>query len=393
MRSVRVLRTTLLIGAVLLPGCFGQNCVDPSATEAKDRITFRNGDVLTGRLLEVGTESLQFCNSALGQVSIPRQAVAEVKSIERVTGPTGGSFSLEQTVTLANATPAAEEEQVWEDPRGVSLRAKTSFKSPDNSNPQQAPSSREKTTDKKSPDPAVRWFFNVNAPPSVAFGTSSQQTYGGILDFQAYEGKLYRSEVWTSGTYNRAWQVKSPSIYTDNFDGYFQQSRKLASNRGGVYGRAEWFLNTSLGMALQESFGPGYFSPDKKMGRVEFRWLADLRYSRERLYQTRGGQDFVGSRFETQITYRRKDAHDPTKTKYLVIARSWINPMWNDEHALQAFTTWQVKFPFGKSVCLGFTPIEEDYMRNAPIGMKKNYVTSSVSLQIQRTYDPNKGCY
>ncbi|HEU5408312.1 MAG TPA: Ig domain-containing protein [Nitrospira sp.] len=166
--------------------------------------------------------------------------------------------------------------------------------------------------------PNLRWLLNINAPASVAFGTTSQQTYGGLLDMEIYEGRLYHSEVLSGGSYNRTWGIGSPSIYTDIFDGYFQQSRSLSEDRGGLYGRTEWFLNTALGMALQTSYGVGYFSPDKKAGPFQLKWLADLRYFNERLYGTTSHLSLAGSRFEGQLIYRKKDSEDPSKTKVLV---------------------------------------------------------------------------
>lgn len=265
------------------------------------------------------------------------------------------------------------------------------FKDQSNSQEGQVPTVPAQKSEVKSQH--LRWFLNVNAPTSVALGTTSQETYGGQLNLEFYEGNLYHSKVWAGGSYNRSWQAKSSSIFTDIFDGYFQQSRKLGANRGGLYGRAEWFLNTALGMALQQSYGAGYFSSSKKTGPFEFNWLGDLRYSSERVYENTGTAGFVGSRFEGQLTYRHKDAKDPSKTQYLVISRSWINPMWNDVNALQAFTTFQISVPLGHFICLNFNPMEDYYMRNAPAGNKKNYFTSSVSLQVKRSYVPGQGCY
>jgi hypothetical protein len=388
--SILGLKTLTLVSALLAANCPAQTCMSASATAMNAKITFRNGDVLTGQLFAVGSESLQFCNLALGQVSIPRQLIAEVTNI--AAAPSSYDL-LRQGPSVQDGAPARAEEKEMDYVSVSGPPAALSVKRANRSQTPQEPASAAQEADKKTATPALRWFFNVNAPPSVAFGTTSQQTYGGILDFQLYKGKLNRSELWTSGTYNRTWQVKTPSIYTDTFDGFFQQRRTLASGRGSFYGRAEWFFNTSLGMALQESFGPGYLSPEKSWRNFQFHWLADIRYSRERLYKSASDLNFVGSRLETQLTYRHKDPDDPTKTKYEVIARSWINPMWNDEHALQAFANLQVSVPFGRSICLNFSPIEEDFMRNAPIGNKQSYLTSSVSLKIQRSYDPKTGCY
>jgi len=388
-------KTILLFNVAVFPSCLAHTCTDLRDLRTTDRITFENGDILTGRVLTIRSDSVSFCNLALGQISISPKSIKRIETTNR----TGDRIVMDALQEPASGFPEAivpgsehgvglelENQQFRTSLAALSFRDMLDFPI------EQAAATTPKPPTRVS-DPNLRWFFNINAPASIAFGTTSQETYGGQMDLELYEGKLNHSKMWAGGTYNRSWQVGSASISTDTFDGYLQQSRSLGANRGGFYGRAEWFLNTALGMALQQSFGAGYYSPDKKAGPFEFKWLVDLRYFNERLYNTAGELNLLGSRFEGQLTYRKKDAADPNKTKYSLISRSWVNPMWNKESALQAFTTFQISIPFGRSFCLNFSPIEDDYLRNAPIGKKRSYLTSSATLQVQRTYDSKQGCY
>lgn len=384
----------LPVSIMVLPSCFAQTCTNSSSLGSPDRVSLRNGDALTGRVLSIGADSVGFCSPALGLISIPRKAILQIESSDGIDALSATDASRPR-VTEFSCTPHTRLEQrpEFENTQLQSSPAELAGQklvSPHNDGVS-APAIPKPQG--KPAGPKLRWFFEINAPASIAFGTTSQETYGGQLDVEVYEGKLNHSKLWSGGTYNRSWQVGSQSIFTDTFDGYFQQSRSLGAQRGGLYGKMEWFLNTALGMALQDSFGAGYYSPKKKAGAFEFNWLADLRYFRERLYKTTASLELVGSRLEGQLTYRKKDPADPNKTKYSVISRSWISPMWNNENTLQAFTTLQISVPLGRSICLNFNPIEDDYMRNAPMGNKKNYLTSSVTLQVKRSFDPKQGCY
>ncbi len=370
---------------------FAQTCVPSPDAPAKARIVFSNGDVLTGEVLSSTTDLLRFRHPVLGEVSVPQHEIAEINASgcdparglgsprDLASGNDSDSSSRRLVLALNNQgapTPAAS---LLAQPLAASTAGADT--------PQgKKPASGQAT---KSPG----WLININAPVSVAFGTTSQETFGGSMRLDFYEGTLNHSQLAASGTYNRAWQVGSPSIYTDVFDGFFQQGRSFGPNRGGLFARAEWFLNTSLGLALQESFAPGYYSPVKKVGPFNLNWLADIGYFHERLYKTAGDLNLVGSRIEGKLNYIKMDAADPTKLKYSIIADGWIVPMWNNQDALQAAVTLEVNFPIKKSVCFGFNPIDDFYMRNPPAGHKTYYATSSVTLRIQHGSNPKQRCY
>jgi len=396
LRFLRAANIILPFTAMVLPPCMAQTCTNSSGLAGPDRITFENGDILTGRVLARSPDSVTFCNSALGQVSISPKAIMRIESSSDTGTVMAMDSSRQRPTAFLDALVPWSEEGLGldlEDRQLQTSREVRSLREILGSGKEQAAMTAKPNPPAKASDRNLRWFVNINAPASLAFGTTSQETYGGQMDVELYEGKLDHSKMWAGGSYNRSWQVGSTSIFTNTFDGYFQQSRSLGANRGGFYGRSEWFFNTALGIALQQSFGAGYYSHTKEAGPFEFNWLADLRYSSERLYNTTRNLNLVGSRFEGQLIYRKTDAADPTKTKYSLISRSWINPMWNNQDALQSFTTFQISVPFGRSFCFNFNPIEDDYVRNAPMGKKRSYLTSYVTLQVMRTYDSKQGCY
>jgi len=94
-------------------------------------------------------------------------------------------------------------------------------------------------------------------------------------------------------------------------------------------------------------------------------------------------------RLKVSSPYSPENVLIPTKSENL----KEPPPMWNNEKALQGFTTLQLSVPLGHSVCLSFSPIEDDYLRNAPTGKRRNYFSSSVGLKIERGSNPNEKCY
>jgi hypothetical protein len=63
-------KTILLFNVTVFPSCLAHACTNSSDLATTDRITFENGDILTGRVLAISSDSVTFCNSGLGQISI-----------------------------------------------------------------------------------------------------------------------------------------------------------------------------------------------------------------------------------------------------------------------------------------------------------------------------------
>jgi hypothetical protein len=243
-----------------------------------------------------------------------------------------------------------------------------------------------------TPSSSFGWSVGLSAPQAFTSGTQSQQMLGGSLGLEFDEGILNHTLVSGGGTHTRTWKVGSPFVTTDLFDAYFQQGRLFRPQGAGLYGRVETWFNTSLGMALQKTYATGLFSPSKRAGPTQVKGQFDLRYVDERLYGTAPALHLFGSHFEGQAVYRKLDASGQ-KDKYFILLKTWVNPMWTNERALQAYGTLTVSIPFGHSVCLDVNPIEENYLRNAPPGKRPNYVTSKISVKIQRGSNPEAKCF
>jgi hypothetical protein len=348
--------------------------------------------VLTGQVFAINNDSISFHNSALGELIIPWTTVAQVESHNHVITPSAENGPQRPAFAFKNAVFTHPKDVVTEQLDNgqphIEFAALT-FTHPMCKEIVPAPSN---STAPPATGFISNWTFSINAPASFAFGTASQITLGGFGDLDLNEGKLNESDLSVTGNHNRSWQIGSSSVVTDTMNAYFNQRHSLGTNRGGIYARAETYLNTSLGIAREDSFGGGYSSPSYSKGPFDFKWLADLRYFRQRLYATEP-LNLIGSRFKIQMDYRKKDPDDKTKIKYDVNFQAWINPMWNNESALRGFALMRIGFPIKKSVCFSFNPIEDDYLRSPPPGNRRNYATSSVTLVIKHSSSPSQGCY
>lgn len=153
---------------------------------------------------------------------------------------------------------------------------------------------------------ASTWFLAINAPESMVNGTNSQQQLGGSASLNVCEKtKNNHSVLSIGGQHMRTWKIHQPSIITDTFDASFEQQHMFHRPDGaGVYGIAETFFNTSLGMALEKSFGTGLSSAQFTKGRFSYSGRADVRYFNQRRYNVTSTLNLAGVRLDEQVRYK-----------------------------------------------------------------------------------------
>jgi hypothetical protein len=234
------------------------------------------------------------------------------------------------------------------------------------------------------------WSVGLNAPESAVNATQSSQNLGGSLFSNLYFGDPNHLIISAAGTHQHNYSA-GKSIKTDIFDSIEQFGHTFGSTpatRYTFYQVGEWFFNTSLGLAAQRSGGLGVVFPTvrSKSEKLSFKAAVDLRYFNERLYSTQPALNLVGSRFRAQAIYTASDR------KWFISAIAWINPMWNNEGAWQGYANLTLSVPFGKHVCLDFTPADDTYLENAPHANRKNYLSSTATLKIVGGPNPGQVC-
>jgi hypothetical protein len=386
MRTVpEIPRTTLLLfllGAILTAPQIVHAANGPAPATASDQVLFLNGDRLTGTMIEVTSDSVRFKTAAMGEVTIKWDTVNKITSSNRwVTiysqkTPDRNSYSKFSSAELRKQKDAPV--MILDSGPPVFLLATSSAEFGDN-----PPTPHELTTclgpypETPFTSQTTAWILDLNGSPSMINGTQSQQQLGGAMTVDVCENTKRNHSVFdVTGSHVRSWSAGKPSIVTDTFEASFTQQYFLRGPDGPlVFGIADTFFNTSLGMALQKSFGAGYNSRKFKSGPFKYSWGADVRYFNERLYATSSTLNLAGVRLQGDANYKNKNG------RFSIDAKAWINPMFNDEHALQGFASLSPSFKLKPWVCIGLKE-EDDYLGNAPVQQ-----TQKLSFQLRLTQD------
>ena len=243
------------------------------------------------------------------------------------------------------------------------------------------------------------WTLGLNAPEQMINGTQSSQSFGGNFGFSVRDTSgNYGLDFAADGTHTRSWKAASASIETDATDVDFKASRAFKQNYA-VYGTGEGFFNTSLGLALEQSYGGGfsYSVPIPVASGSKNRWsysgAVESRFYNERLYNTATPLHLAGLRFEQQFAYRRAAEDDRLKLdKYVLRGHVWVADMLNNQRAVQGFADLAISFPIRRSFCVSIGE-EDDYLNNVPVGFERNYLSSKVTLSIAHGSSPSNRCY
>lgn len=392
---VHVVRWTGCI-TILAVFLLGKSWADISAT-----VRFTNGDRLTGAVVNVDTSEVRFRADALGTVltlhwqgeslgelDLKQGCVYRESGVKLCFHSAVVRLSRDNTVSITTESGKMKS--------GImSLGPTPPTPAPPAAMRQVAPQSAERsleteTASASSEKTVSMWSLGLNGPESVINATQSSQSLGGSLVNNLYFGDPNHLIISAAGTHQHNYS-QGKSIKTDVFDSFVQFGRTLGKDQSDqftLYGIGEWFFNTSLGLAAQRSGGAGVFFPTlrSKSENFSFQAKADLRYFSERLYGGHPVLDLVGSRFQTQAVYTASDR------SWSILSVAWINPMWNNEGAWQGYGNLTLSLPFGKHVCLDFTPASDDYLENAPHGNRQNYLSSTATLKIIAGPNPSQIC-
>lgn len=327
-----------------------------------DVVLFANGDRLSGTVLGMSQESLRFQTDSVGAITIP---------LVKITQVTHNGEVVPLSVKEVNAE--------FRTPSNVPGSSRDSA--------QQASEEQSKgypcnwtALNKKGILVPSQWRFNVGTGSGLTwlYATQSQQNLGGSLELEFCEKtRLNTTTLLLSGTHTRSSKIGATAITGDVADFTLTQTHFLFRPGGAaLYALGDGFLNNSLGLVLQRSFGAGFQSRPfvNKSESVHFTAFTDLRYINQRFYGITPDQNLTGLRVGQDAGYEKK--------AFAFFEEASVTPAFNDVHALQAFARGGPTFQLSPWLCIGFTE-EEHYLGNAPPGHRKNYLASTANLSLQ----------
>jgi hypothetical protein len=359
---------TFFITLLACVPCRAQSAAELRRNADSDQIVLLNGDRVSGRIEELTNDSIRMLTQAMGEVTVSLAMIKEARTIggKQITKVASFAYVADSSA-IPNKAPT-ETSSIGDQPGAASnaLACNT-----------QVLDSHLKLR------PSI-WTLGITTTPgeSVILGTQSQYAFGGFMTTYVCEKtQLNESNFDITGQHTKSAKINKPSITTDTMDGRFIQKHAFVDPSGaGIYGLADMFFNTSLGLALQKSFGVGLFS--RTFGNVKgfsFRAQSDVRYVNERLYSSSPSLNLAGMRIDLQARYN--------KGRFSIGGELEPVPMFNNGHAFQAFGKVGPNYKLNPWVCLGLNE-EEHYLGNAPTGFRKNYLASTLSVTIQHDSSP-----
>lgn len=163
----------------------------------------------------------------------------------------------------------------------------------------------------------------------------------------------------------------APQNITRNYSGKFQQQVFLASNASFAYARADLYSNNSLGVHLTQSYGGGV-----GYARGPFEVDGDLRYIDENFLPAGDTHHLVGA----GLSGRYDLSLDALLAGANLAATITAVPVFNESDAWFGNATIGLLLPFNGGAW-GVTVIAEDnYVRNAPAGFRRNYFKTTIGL-------------
>ncbi len=345
---------------------------DPGSTSGADRMTFTNGETLSGKLLRVANGKVFFHSDMVGDVSADWSKVQELKTggqFAVITGqgkldrkhlpgrvPEGAIEMSENKIAVGGLTsspiPASEAAYVVDQPSfdkqmtghsgfldgwvgavtaGVSLVEAT-----------------QKNTNLTSSISLVR------TNPSVDWLKTNSRT---IFDF--------------SDSYGKVSQPGSPDVKTSVYHADAEQDKYL-TDRLYAFGHASFDHSFSQGLDLQQLYGGGlgYTLIKDKVQELDVK--ADLHYERQQFSIASLNVNLFGSEFGEG--YIRKLPRNMVLTQGLLYDASW-----NNTHAYSAQGMLGLAAPFSKKFSLSINLLD-GFINNPPPGFKKNSLQFTTGL-------------
>lgn len=361
---------------VLLLTCI---CSIARATEVlRDKVTFSNGDQLSGKFDGATASGVTFTETVAGKVTLNWADIA--------------SISVRSGELRISRGKCADQSKVAEATIVVTAGALT-IRSPNSAEQQLSVSEGLRLTPidagrAREPEkcPYVKAVGGTVkfGPESVVRATQKQASLSGGVDIgiensETEKLKHQTTTILAEALYTDSRKPGAGAVITQLYSGTFQNNFYLTttSKQQGpyLYGIANAYRNISLGVDVEHSYGGG-IGWDVDHNGSSYTLAADVRYLREDLH-LKAPLSLAVAGLTEQYSYTFPW---PKKAPITVFERITLLPAFNDSHAFQVRGTAGIDVPVGKAVTFDVNFLD-DYVRNAPPTSLQNFGKVVVNLK------------
>ncbi len=342
----------------------------PAAAANHDRLTFTNGDVLTGKLDREVAGTVFFQSDELGEISVPW---SKIRTLE-----TAGAYVVLEDKPGVHARHAAAEARL-----GRLAVAGSAIELSAGGRRQAIPvANAQYILDRQTfnrqlrenPDPFQGWNGSATAGVTLVEGTENQRTYTSAIaltrsvptvswlttrnrmqaDFSSSYGKITQPAYVGAAGLVPATFTKSSILHAD------AERDQYLTNRFYAVVQTAWDHNYSQGLDLQQVYGAGFGVSALKRATQQFELKGTLQYERQSFIASASGtnQELVGSTFSASYLLKLPRSIVFNQTLAYV-------PAYNTPRDYSASETDTVTFPFYKSVAFTLGTIDS-YLNDPP---------------------------
>ncbi len=355
--------------------------------DAKDKITFVNGDVSSGTVQDMDAGHVVFLGQLTGRLTYSWQ---DIKSLDLA------SSSGRTTFANKKFDSAISTKIIHHGVRSAPVVATDATSSPSDGSV------------------VSHWSGTLSSQDAVTRATQDTYQVGGSLHL-AYETTAQNGwgnqiiQLDSKATFGEASKAKSSPVRTALFEGTLSYSLYtvksfLAENSPNAYNSnsftaiADGYHNLSLGIDTQQSYGTGWAwsrtvkgKANKNGDQLEQRLSlqGDIRYSQLRLYAPGMTSNLAGAGVKESYAL---SAPLPFGTKKMGFSEGiLVIPYFNDPRSLQIRGMTNLMIALTKDQRLQLGPqVFDDFFRNAPLGSKENYLQPSLVLTY--CFNPASAC-
>jgi hypothetical protein len=370
---------------------------------ATDKITFNNGDISSGVLLEVYPDHIVFNGQMTGRLTYEWK---DVKSVVI------SSAFANQALLGKHFEPGLMAKIVQNNATAADNPARSAaILSSDGSGVQERSALANETHPASQPPANIvpHWGGQVSTQDNVTRATQDVYQLGGSahLSYETTAQDAWKHQVVdfnSFASFGEASKSGSSPVRTALFEGsllynvYLANSELKANfpnayNSYFMFALADGYHNLSLGINTQQSYGVGIGWTRDVRGKANkngdqltqvFGIQGDFRYSNQQLYPPGMAANLAGAGIKESYSIGIP-ALGP-KLKPLSLSESiTIIPYFNNSRAMQVRGTTQVSLPLTQHLSIG-PKLMDDYFRNAPHTSKQNYLQPT--LNITYTFGP-----